>query len=112
MQLKKPSKKTVKPAEQAPAVAAIEQDTPVAKPRAARSSKKKSELSDMASATHHHKATSPASTATNKVIDKSAQPVTRERVAELAYSYWVERNYQHGNHEEDWFRAEKFLGLR
>jgi cell division septation protein DedD len=113
MQLKKPSKKTAKPAEQAQSVAAVEKETAAAKPRSVRSSKKKSELSDMASATHHHKTTSTSlSSAVNKAVENPTQPVTRETIAELAYSYFVERNFAHGNHEEDWLRAEKSLGLR
>ncbi len=36
---------------------------------------------------------------------------TRERVALLAYSYWVQRGCQGGSPEEDWFRAERELDL-
>ncbi len=38
--------------------------------------------------------------------------VTPEDVAELAHSYWVNRGYQHGSHDEDWLRAEKELNSR
>lgn len=36
-----------------------------------------------------------------------AMPVTlsQEEVAKLAYSYWVDRNYEHGYAEQDWHRA-------
>jgi len=30
----------------------------------------------------------------------------REKIAQLAYSYWEARGYQHGSAEEDWYRAE------
>ena len=30
----------------------------------------------------------------------------REFIAKLAYSYWEERGYRHGNADEDWVRAE------
>jgi hypothetical protein len=30
----------------------------------------------------------------------------------LAYSYWLERGCQGGNHEEDWLRAEAELQAR
>ncbi len=29
------------------------------------------------------------------------------RIAEKAYSYYVTRGFQHGNHMADWLRAEK-----
>lgn len=34
---------------------------------------------------------------------------TREQIAALAYSYWVERNYAPGSPELDWLRAEAEL---
>ena len=37
--------------------------------------------------------------------------VTRERVAELAHSYWLARGEEHGSSEEDWLRAERELRL-
>jgi hypothetical protein len=33
----------------------------------------------------------------------------RQQIAELAYSYWVDRGYQGGSPEEDWLRAEREL---
>jgi len=36
-------------------------------------------------------------------------PVTSERIAELAYSYWAARGYQGGSPHEDWVRAEHEL---
>ncbi len=37
------------------------------------------------------------------------KPVSREEVAALAHRFWAERGYKHGNHIEDWFRAEQEL---
>jgi hypothetical protein len=34
---------------------------------------------------------------------------TQEKIAELAYSYWVSRGCQGGSPEEDWLRAEMEL---
>jgi hypothetical protein len=33
----------------------------------------------------------------------------REKIALLAYNYWVQRGCQGGSPEEDWFRAEREL---
>ena len=35
--------------------------------------------------------------------------VSREEIAQLAYSYWADRGYQGGNPHEDWVRAEAEL---
>ena len=42
----------------------------------------------------------------------SVLEVTREDIAKLAYSYWLERGRQHGNETEDWLRAERKLSVR
>jgi len=36
-------------------------------------------------------------------------PVSREQIAQLAHRFWAERGHQHGQHEEDWYRAEREL---
>ena len=36
-------------------------------------------------------------------------PVSREEIAKLAHRYWVERGHKHGQHVDDWFRAEQEL---
>lgn len=121
MQLKKTSNKTAKPAPLASGVTPPEETTtPAAKPRAAGSSKKKNELGDMTSATHHHKAapmatsqpTPVSSKPADKPSDKPTRTVSQHDIAGLAYSYWVERAFAHGSHEEDWLRAEKELRLQ
>lgn len=38
--------------------------------------------------------------------------ITRQEIAELAYSYFVARGDKHGNEQEDWFRAEHELRSR
>ena len=35
--------------------------------------------------------------------------VSREQIAQLAHRFWAERGHQHGQHEEDWYRAEREL---
>jgi hypothetical protein len=37
-----------------------------------------------------------------------AEP-SREQIARLAYSYWLDRGGQNGSPEEDWLRAEQAL---
>jgi hypothetical protein len=32
-----------------------------------------------------------------------------DEVARLAHSFWQERGHKHGQHEEDWYRAEQEL---
>jgi hypothetical protein len=39
----------------------------------------------------------------------AARTVSRDEIALLAYSYWVERGYEPGSPEEDWLRAEQEL---
>jgi hypothetical protein len=35
--------------------------------------------------------------------------VSHEEVAALAHRFWAERGHKHGNHVDDWFRAEQEL---
>jgi hypothetical protein len=37
---------------------------------------------------------------------------SHEEVATLAYTYWVDRSYSHGDPEQDWLRAEAALRQR
>jgi hypothetical protein len=40
----------------------------------------------------------------------SYQPsVSHDEVAMLAHRFWKERGHRHGQHEEDWYRAEQVL---
>ena len=48
----------------------------------------------------------PAEAATGIAMVK---PVSPEEVAKLAHRYWAERGYKHGQHVDDWFRAEQEL---
>jgi hypothetical protein len=55
-----------------------------------------------------------APAAAPELTEQPATPIyqpTREDVAALAYSYWVERGYQGGSTEaeQDWLRAEREL---
>jgi hypothetical protein len=116
MQSKKPSKKTSSPAEKTSAPTAAEEvlsaSAPAAK-SATRSSKKKSDLTDMASVKHSHKlsssvVSSPVPT-TKSLNDSPSRTVHHHEIAERAYYYWAERGFRDGNPEEDWLRAEKML---
>ncbi|HEX4229568.1 MAG TPA: DUF2934 domain-containing protein [Bryobacteraceae bacterium] len=136
MQSNKPSsKKTRNIAETGNAVVPELKSTSaeaMSKPREQRSSTvKKNEAIETSSAKRHRKTAPPVaveSAAAPKAMAASAgagaevsapsavvqshaakPPVTRERVAELAHSYWAARGYAQGNPEEDWFRAESEL---
>ncbi|WP_263351162.1 DUF2934 domain-containing protein [Acidicapsa acidisoli] len=68
----------------------------------------------MAEATKKAKATAkPKKTAVKKVEAATGiamvKPVSQEEVAKLAHRFWAERGYQHGQHVDDWFRAEQEL---
>jgi DUF2934 family protein len=115
MQSNKTSKKTSSPAEKASLSTAAEEAAPTAK-RATRSSKKKSDVTDMASIKHSHKVpssvvSSPVTSA-KPLSDSPSRTVHHHEIAELAYYYWAERGFREGNPEEDWLRAEKTLSAR
>jgi Protein of unknown function (DUF2934) len=40
---------------------------------------------------------------------EESRAVSYEEVATLAHKFWAERGHQHGNHVDDWFRAEQEL---
>ena len=41
--------------------------------------------------------------------DAVVKSVSQEEVAALAHHYWAERGYRHGDHIQDWLRAEQEL---
>lgn len=56
------------------------------------------------------KSTAPKVAATTKTAkSKIAIMVSHEEIAALAHRLWTERGQGHGNHEEDWLRAEQQL---
>jgi hypothetical protein len=141
MQSNKASKKTRKADDAKAAVPEINAAEGTAKPRVSRSSKSKmQETGDTALASHRHKTNSPAlegvaepanapgglretenktmaavaGAGSMAVSESVAAPreISPEEVAKLAYSYFVERGYQHGYAEEDWLRAERELKSR
>lgn len=61
-------------------------------------------------------ATKKANGAGSDPANHHAQPqdrsVSHDEIARLAHSYWQERGGRHGNHVEDWFRAEQELRSR
>jgi hypothetical protein len=120
MQSNKTSKKTSSTSAKKPASTADESpvvaSAPAAK-RATRSSKKKSDVTDMpmmASANHSHKLSSsvtvPVASAA-PLSDTPARVARHQEIAERAYYYWAERGFRDGNPEEDWLRAEKALSI-
>jgi hypothetical protein len=141
MQSNKTSKNTRKIADEtaAPSPEKATTGEATAKPRATKSSKPKSETGETATVKMHRKATSiatqPDAAASKAAAPKKETPavakiavveaplppspldlapssqVTRERVAELAHSYWLARGEEHGSSEEDWLRAERELRL-
>ncbi len=118
MQSNNTSKKTRQPAEQTAAAADSAAAEITAKPRTSRSSKTKNETGDTVSAKRHRKAASPVHELETAAPGPEAQSgsqsstgITYERIASLAHSYWVERGYRHESPEEDWFRAERELGI-
>lgn len=55
----------------------------------------------------------PAVSKSKKAVGTTSKihllPATHEQIALLAHRYWTERGFQHGSHEEDWYRAEQEL---
>ena len=47
--------------------------------------------------------------AVNGHLTAQERPVSHDEVARLAHSYWQQRGHRHGQHEDDWFRAEQEL---
>lgn len=45
----------------------------------------------------------------HETVTAGGAAASKEEIAKLAYSYWVERGYQDGNPQEDWARAEQAL---
>lgn len=123
MQSSKTSKQTRKIAEETAAAPeiGISASELKSKSRASKSSSAKKETSDTGRAKHRTaSATEPiaASRAVDSpVIDPvgvmtpapETQNVNQSHIAQLAYSYWIARDYAHGFAEEDWHRAEREL---
>jgi hypothetical protein len=51
----------------------------------------------------------PAAKKTGVLANVTPISISHEKVAELAHRLWSERGHGHGQHEEDWFRAEQEL---
>lgn len=45
----------------------------------------------------------------NHSSNSSRPPVSHDEVARLAHRLWKERGHHHGQHEDDWYRAEQQL---
>jgi acetaldehyde dehydrogenase (acetylating) len=53
----------------------------------------------------------PVVTAVSEIVRPEYLP-SHEEIAALAYTYWEERGYAHGDPEHDWLRAEAELRQR
>ena len=51
----------------------------------------------------------PAAKKTEAAEPAKIHIVTHEEVSRLAHQYFIERGHQHGDHVNDWFRAEQEL---
>ena len=72
-----------------------------AKPRKT-AAKKTPANADPVSSNHH-------GTPENHSAHSNQPPVSHDEVARLAHRLWKERGHHHGQHEEDWYRAEQEL---
>ena len=96
----KPRKATAKKetvAEVALAAPSHEEAAPVAK--AAIATKAKAAPKPRKAATKIEQVAAPA----------KARQLSRAEIEQVAYRYWAERGYQHGNALQDWLRAEQEL---
>ncbi len=81
----------------------IKKPKAAAKPRKAATKKSAEPLTADPITQNHHSSPANHSTVSNQ------PPVSYDDVALLAHRYWKERGHRHGQHEEDWFRAEQEL---
>jgi hypothetical protein len=98
-----PRKRTTKTSAGNPAL-------PATKPRTSPTTKHRS--AKPATVSPRPSALAVAAAGVSRHDPESSAPVTRGRIAELAYSYWLARGCQGGNDREDWFRAEREIGSR
>jgi hypothetical protein len=102
---KKPVKAAVKPKKVAAKTVAAKAEKPkvAAKPKSATVAAKAAP-----------KTTKPAAKPAAAEVRQPERPVakarpTHEQIAYVAYGYFLQRHGQHGNHEQDWLRAEQEL---
>ena len=82
--------------------------TTAAKPRKTTSKKAPVTTPSADPVVENHHAETQERTAAARTNGHERQ-VSQEEVARLAHRYWQERGHKHGNHMEDWFRAEREL---
>ena len=72
---------------------------------------KKAKAPTKASKTEEKKPAEKKATAKKAKVAEPAKihVVTHEEVSRLAHQYFIERGHQHGDHVNDWFRAEQEL---
>jgi len=101
MSIEKDKKPRKSPAKKAATKAPAKQTTAATKPKANASAKKAATKSKPAAKTVAVKPPKAAAV----MAPQRPQP-THEQIAELAYSYYIRRGWQHGHHEQDWLQAE------
>lgn len=74
-------------------------------------SRKKSTSGDGVALANTNSASSNVTEITERTNKKQVTQakVPQDQVASLAHRFFAERGYQHGHHEEDWYRAEQEL---
>ena len=83
-------------------------------PRAPRASQVKKTLDPVPAAAKSHRKISGGAVESAKEVPVASRPLasstsSHEEIAKLAYSYWADRNFAHGHHDEDWARAVREL---
>ncbi|MBL8291142.1 MAG: DUF2934 domain-containing protein [Bryobacterales bacterium] len=77
---------------------------------------KKASLAKSESAPVAQPATKPQKRTMSKSTEAQASEIDlsryHEEIAVLAYHLWEESGYQHGNHEENWYRAQEEIRRR
>jgi hypothetical protein len=81
-------------------------------PRTVRPRAKAASAKPVTRTPRHKKAAATVEPETSLAVNEvEAQTLSLESIAKLAYSYWEARGYEAGDPREDWFRAERELGL-
>lgn len=81
----------------------VKKTTAAAKPRKTAAKKKSEPVSAKPTIQSQHGASENHSAVSHR------PSVSYDEVARLAHKFWKERGHRHGQHEDDWFRAEQEL---
>jgi len=110
MSIDKEKKPRKAPAKKSVAAGDAEKKTKAApKPKAAAESQKAAVPKAEAAA---ESATAAGAPEAAEAITNTVQQPTHEQIAARAYTFYIERGWRHGHHDQDWFRAEQELSRR